>query len=116
MRAVLALALAAVALVAADDPRDGRVAGKPKRCLTLNQSTAFVIERPDLLVYRTGRTLWVSTPRQGCYRLDPLDRIVIEPFGGQLCAGDRFRTIRPSMPIPGGFCRFGPFVPYTTPK
>lgn len=116
MRAALALTLAAAALVAADDPQDGRVAGKPQRCLTLNQSTAFAIEPGNRLVYRTGRKLWVSTPQQGCYRLDPLDRLILEPFGGQLCAGDRFRTIRPEMPIPGGFCRFGPFVPYTTPK
>jgi hypothetical protein len=113
VRAALALATAATLLLGAADPRAGRVAGEPRRCLTLGQSTAFVIERGNLLVYRQGRKLWVSEPQRGCYRLDPLDTLVIEPFGGQLCAGDRFRTIRVGMTIPGGFCRFGPFVPYT---
>lgn len=111
-----ALALAATLLVGAADPREGRVAGPSARCLTTSQTRGFVIERGDLLVYREGRRLWVSRPQGGCQRLHPLDILVIEPSGSQLCAGDRFRTIRPGTNIPSGYCRFGPFVPYTRPK
>ena len=114
--APLALAAAAVLLVGAADPRDGRVAGPPERCLTTSPTRAFVIER-GLIVYREGgRVTWVSTPEEGCHRLHPLDILAVEPFGGQLCAGDRFRTVRPGAPVPSGFCRFGPFVPYTKAK
>ena len=110
-RLVPALA-ALLALGGASDPREGRTAGKPQRCLTTSQTRAFTIEGPDLLVLREGRRRWVTQPQGGCGRLHPLDILVIEPFGSQLCQGDRFRTVRPSTQIPSGFCRFGPFVPY----
>lgn len=116
MRGPAALTVAALLLVGAADPREGRVAGPAKRCLTTSQSRGFVIERGDLLIYREGRRWWVSRPQRGCQRLHPLDILVIEPFGSQLCAGDRFRTIRPGTNIPSGYCRFGPFVPYVKQK
>jgi len=114
MRGALALPAIALALVAAkDDPLAGRVAGKPLRCVDLSRVSGPQITEDGAIIYRrTERTLYVSRPVDHCPSLRPLDTLVVEIYGGQTCAGDRFRTITPPLSIPSAYCRFGPFVPY----
>ena len=93
----------------------GRTAGPAARCISLSATDAPRIVG-ETLIYRAGRTLWVSAARDGCSSLrgDPIT--VVEVNGNQLCAGDRFQTLPRNGVIPGPYCRFGSFVPYTRPK
>jgi hypothetical protein len=123
--AILLAALVLVGCVAgrdADDGADlaealaGRTAGTAHRCIGLTLNTGPHIAG-DALIYRDGRRLWVSQPVGGCPSLrgDPIT--IVEVTGNQLCVNDRFRTVeRGGIGIPGPYCRFGPFVPWTARK
>ena len=126
LAAVAVLALSGCAAASADrgasDAADmaealaGRTAGSAERCIGLTATDGPRIIGESVL-YRDGRRLWVSQPVGGCPSLrgDPIT--IVEVQGSQLCANDRFRTVeRGGIGIPGPYCRFGPFVPYTTPK
>ena len=98
------------------DALKDRVAGQPQRCI---QPTR--IDGPQIigqtLLYREGSRLWRTDPVDGCPSLrgDPI--IIAEVYGGQLCRNDRFRTLqRGGMTIPGPYCRYGDFTPYTRVK
>ena len=94
----------------------GRTAGPAQRCIDASLPGGPQVIG-DALLYREGRRLWVSHAVGGCPSLrgDPIP--IVEVSGGQLCENDRFRTIdRGSIGIPGPYCRFGPFVPYTAAK
>jgi hypothetical protein len=113
-RALLLLAAALPLLAAKDDPFAGRVAGKPERCLNtslLSRSPVILDERT--IYYQQGSRLWRSEPIGSCPALRPMATLVTEIWGGSLCQGDRFRVLDLGMRIPSGYCRFGPFVPYT---
>ena len=93
-----------------------RSAGAARRCISASLPGGPQIIG-DTLLYREGRRLWVSRAVGGCPSLrgDPIP--IIEVFGGLLCENDRFRTVqRGSIGIPGPYCRFGPFTPYTEAK
>lgn len=89
----------------------GRTAGAPQRCIAVPSSDGPQIVGENLL-YREGRTLWVSAAVDGCPSLRGDVIPIVEVQGGQLCANDRFRTVQRGSSIPGPYCRFGPFVPY----
>lgn len=98
------------------DALKDRVAGKSERCI---QPTR--IDGPQIigetLLYREGSRLWRTDVVGGCPSLrgDPI--IIAEVYGGQLCRNDRFRTLqRGGMTIPGPYCRYGDFTPYTRVK
>ncbi|KQN26885.1 hypothetical protein ASE86_06720 [Sphingomonas sp. Leaf33] len=94
------------------DALKGRTAGAPQRCIN-----ASSLEAPriigETLVYRQGGRLFVTRAEGGCPSLggDPL--LITEIYGGNLCRNDRFRTVPRGASIPGPYCRFGDFVPYS---
>jgi hypothetical protein len=45
----------------------------------------------------------------------PMDIVIIDLYGSQMCENDRFRTVSPGTSIPGAFCRLGKFTPYDLP-
>lgn len=97
------------------DTLAGRVAGAPQRCVSVTALGGPQIVG-QTLVYRDGPRLWVNTPADGCPSLrgDPIT--IVEVQGGQVCRNDLFRTVdRGGIGIPGPYCRFGPFIPYTKP-
>lgn len=106
--ALLALALAA----ARDDPLAGRTPGPAADCLSLAR-----VQGPDILDARTilyrqnTRRIWRTEPIRGCPGMRPGDVLIVELHGNRICRDDRFRVRSPDG-LPGGFCRFGPFVPY----
>lgn len=93
----------------------GRTAGTEERCIDLSRADGPQVAGQTLL-YRDGRRLWRTDPIDGCPALahDPI--IVVEAFGSQICRGDRFRTVDRGGGIPGPYCRFGGFTPYTKPR
>ena len=93
----------------------GRTAGPARRCIDPGTANGPRVIG-ESLAYRAGRTLWVSDAVGGCPSLrgDPIT--VVEMYGGQLCANDRFRTIPRGGAIAGPYCRFGPFIPWVKPS
>lgn len=114
-RALAFAALAGVLLTAADrDPLAGRVAGPPQRCINLaaaNDGPSIVDART--ILYRQGPRLYRTGPRGSCPALRPFTTLIVEVFGGQLCANDRFRVLEPGSGIPSATCLFTEFTPYT---
>lgn len=97
------------------DALKGRIAGTPQRCINASNLEAPRIIG-ETLIYRQGSRLFVTRAEDGCPSLagDPL--LVTEVYGSNLCRNDRFRTVPRGASIPGPYCRFGDFVPYSRPK
>ncbi|WP_141395866.1 hypothetical protein [Sphingomonas spermidinifaciens] len=95
---------------------EGRVPGKPARCIDPQTAGGPQLVAPDKLVYRDLNAVWV-TRVEGCPFIDRDSIVIAEVFGGQLCRNDRFRTARRGgIAIPGPFCRYGDFTPYRAPR
>ena len=103
---------------AAKDPLAGRTAGTPVSCVSdsLDSSGPTIIDRHTILYRQSGRRVWVVQPQGECPALAPFNTLVVEKWGSQTCAGDRFRVLEPGAIIPSAFCRFGKFTPYDKPK
>lgn len=96
------------------DAVKGRTAGEPQRCINnTNLDNPRIIG--EAILYRQGNRLWLSQAEGGCVSLrgDPL--LVVEQYGSQLCQNDRFRTVPRGASIPGPYCRFSAFTPYSRP-
>ncbi len=95
---------------------EGRVAGKPVRCLptsTLGQST--VIDK-TAIVYRSGSRLYVNRPRGGADQLSDDEILVTKIYGSQLCNVDKIDLVDRTSRMWSGFVVLGDFVPYTKVK
>ena len=113
-RAGIALFVALASAAAAKDPLAGRTTGEPVRCMDDTFSSGpTIIDRNTILYSGTGRRMWVTHPAGTCRSLEPFTTLIVEKWGSQTCAGDRFRVLEPGTSIPSAYCRFGPFVPYT---
>lgn len=91
---------------------EGRVAGKPVKCLsntTLDNST---IIDGTAIVYRSGSKLYVNRPRSGADQLDDDDILLTKLYGSQLCNVDKVDLIDRSSRMWSGFVLLGDFVPY----
>lgn len=95
---------------------EGRVAGKPERCVDVQRLQGPQPYGGRTLIYNDGSRLWRNDVIGQCPGLwgDPV--IIAEVYGSQLCRNDRFRTVqRGGGNIPSAYCRYGDFVPYTKP-
>ena len=95
---------------------EGRVAGKPVKCLpssTLGQST--VIDK-TAIVYRSGSKLYVNRPRGGADQLSDDEILVTKIYGSQLCNVDKIDLVDRTSRMWSGFVVLGDFVPYTKVK
>ncbi len=90
----------------------GRVAGPPETCVSDHRSRSLQIVDRRTLTYRAGDTLWVNRLAADCPGLRPLNTLIVEKHGSQLCRGDRVRGIEPGSTIPGPMCPLGDFIPY----
>lgn len=91
----------------------GRTAGAAQRCVPIDGTTNLRIAQPGIILYGSGRRIWVNRLGNDCPGMDRMDILVVEPQGSQYCRGDRVRTVKPISNIPGPVCLFGDFVPYT---
>ena len=115
---VLAGATAATAKSAAENEAklarmlEGRTAGEPVSCISaLNSNRMEVIEHVGI-VYDAGRTIYVARPNDPD-SLGRNDIVVIERYGGQLCATDVIRTVDRYQGFTTGAVFLDNFVPYT---
>ncbi|MCP3733093.1 hypothetical protein M9978_22050 [Sphingomonas sp. MG17] len=91
---------------------EGRVAGKPVKCLTNHTlQNATVIDR-TAIVYRVGSKLYVNRPTSGADRLDDDDILVTTLYGSQLCNIDKIDLVDRGSRMWSGFVLLGEFVPY----
>ena len=118
MKRLALVALLPLALTAAkSDPLAGRIAGPPQQCINPSSTTNAAIADEGMVVWReSGRRWWVARPIGPCPSLRPMNTLIIERWGSQLCRNDRFRVLTPGQAIASAPCRFGDFVPYTRAK
>ncbi|MBD3730890.1 MAG: hypothetical protein IE933_14415 [Sphingomonadales bacterium] len=92
---------------------EGREAGEPRSCIATFDSNSLQIIDKTALVYRSGKTIWVSRPADPD-SLDDSDILVIKRFSGsQLCKLDMLHTVSRTGGFYTGNVMLGDFVPYT---
>lgn len=91
---------------------EGRVAGEPRKCISLSHSPSTQIIDQTAIVYRIGNTLWVNRPRSGAESLDEDDILVTRTIGSQLCSIDSVQLHDRSGYFWRGFVSLGDFIPY----
>jgi hypothetical protein len=91
----------------------GRTAGTPTDCISASNSDGpQIIDNRTILYRQVGRTVWRNDLEAACPSLAPMNTIIIELHGGQICRHDRFRVLEPGSTIPSGYCMMGKFTPY----
>jgi hypothetical protein len=91
---------------------EGRVEGKPTRCLHNLRFTSSRIIDGTAIIYESGGTLWVNRPRGGARSLDQWDVLVTRQFSSELCSGDVVQLYDTSSRMQTGAVFLGEFVPY----
>jgi len=91
---------------------EGRVAGKPVKCINQGRTDRLQVIDETALVYDAGKTIYVARPRDP-KTLDDSDILVIKRFGGQLCANDMIHTVDRFDHFLTGIVFLDEFVPYT---
>ena len=95
---------------------EGRIAGKPVDCVPNARLNGPEIIDEKTLIYReSGRRIWRNDLIGQCPGLRPMDTLIVDVFGSQLCRNDHFRALTPGTRIPGAICRLGSFTPYDKP-
>ena len=91
---------------------EGRVAGKPVKCLSTHSMDNSTVIDKTAIVYRSGSKLYVNRPRSGAEQLDDDDILLTKLYGSQLCNVDKVDLIDRSSRMWSGFVLLGDFVPY----
>jgi hypothetical protein len=91
----------------------GRTPGAPQRCVPTQLTGAMRIGGPGVVLYGSGRTIWVNRLASPCPGMSRMNSLIVEPFGSQYCRGDRVRNVEPTSGIASPSCLLGDFVPYT---
>jgi hypothetical protein len=96
---------------------EGKVAGKPRDCISLNEANGNEIFR-DAILYRAGRNKYFLADAPGCGSArGSNDYILVQNvFGSQLCRGDLIRLVERTGGFTAGACSIRGFTPYTKPK
>ena len=90
-----------------------RKAGAPVDCINSTTNDGPQIIDKQTVIYRQGQRVWVNKLTAECPGLTPFNTMLVELHGSQICRNDQFRIIEPGSSIPGAFCRFGKFTPYS---
>lgn len=91
---------------------EGRTAGEPVNCISALRSNRIEVIEHVGIVYDAGSTIYVARPTDP-RQLGRDDIVVIDRFGGQLCANDVIRTIDRYQGYTTGAVFLEDFVPYT---
>lgn len=95
---------------------EGYTAGKPSSCVSMTPSMDSTQIEGIGIVYKRGRTLYVSRFEGGCPSLDAFHSIVTRTPSTQLCRGDVAQIVDLTNGIGSGSCMFGNFTPYEKAK
>jgi hypothetical protein len=100
------------------DALEGRVAGKPQRCISNFPQVEVQVIDDWTILYDEGSTIYVQNPRGGCTGLGSGARTLVTRQVGtsQICDGDINETVDLVSRTGGAPCVFGPFIPYTKPS
>src|SRR5690349_3554797 len=88
---------------------EGRVAGKPQRCINLSSLYDTQVIDKTTIVYRIGNTYYVNQVRSGASALNQDDIVVTHSFGSQLCEMDTVKMVDRYGGGLRGFAILGPF-------
>lgn len=90
----------------------GRFSGRPASCVPIEQIQSIRVSDadPHVLLYGSGRTIWVN--RLGACGFNQDDVLVTHPFGSSYCRGDIVRSFDRFSRIPGPACVLNDWVPY----
>ena len=122
-RLTLAAALAVIAAAPLAMPNiaelQGRVRGKPQRCLGMPAGSSFATADadPHILIYDDGKTVWANRLDASC-NFDPGETIIADSPAAYYCHGDFVRqgSSRVELNPFGRRCALGNFVPYEITK
>lgn len=97
---------------------DGKVAGNPIRCLPTYRARDMLAIDEQTILFRDGRTTYVSRMNGGCSGLGSSGYTLITKTvgGSDLCGGDIAQVADTASRMVVGSCTFGDFVPYTRPR
>lgn len=96
---------------------DGRVAGEPVDCISLNLIHSSQIFDGTAIVYEgSGGKLYVNRPESGASSLDSDVILLTKTHSSQLCSIDTVRLLDRGSRFERGFVGLGKFVPYTKPR
>src|SRR5215213_3923548 len=88
----------------------GMTAQETRSCVSIAQGQSLTILDDGLVGYRSGRTTWVNRLPAQCAGMHPLNTLVVEVHGSQICRGDHIRVIQHPLTIPGPNCLLGDFT------
>lgn len=91
---------------------EGRVAGAPVDCITVNRIRGTRIIPDTAIVYEVGNVLYVNRPRAGARSLEEMDTLISRPFSNRLCSVDTIQLYDMSARMTHGVVFLGEFVPY----
>ena len=91
---------------------EGRVAGAPVDCISLNRVRSSQIIDETAILYEIGDTIYVNRPRAGSRSLDRWDILVTRTFNTRLCSIDAVRLYDSASRFQTGTVFLGEFVPY----
>ena len=91
---------------------EGRTAGEPVSCISALHSNRMEVIEHVGIVYDAGNTIYVARPNNPD-SLGRNDIVVIQRYGGQLCANDVIRTVDRYQGFTTGAVFLDNFVPYT---
>ena len=97
---------------------EGRVAGKPVKCIMNRNVRDSDIIEGTAIVYKTNGNgvFYVNRPAIGGESLHDDDILITRTFTNQLCNLDTARLVARGSLIDRGFVSLGEFVPYTKPR
>jgi hypothetical protein len=96
---------------------EGRVAGKPTKCIRLSDIQGSTIIDDTAIVYHMpGNELFVNRPRGGASHLREDDILLTKTYGGDLCSPEIVNLLDRTSSFPHGFVSLGQFVPYAKVK
>lgn len=114
--ALVGLLTLGAAAPAKDDPFAGRTMVATATCIdAFDRSNMRILDDRTIVYQAVGRRLWRNDLPERCPGLDRDPLLIVEQFGSQLCANDRFRAQDRLSNIPGPYCRLGKFTAWDKP-
>lgn len=98
-----------------DKRLEGRTAGEPQSCISMNEQRNMTVISDDILIFgsrRNAKTIYVNKPYGGCRNAANSILSYSRPTSS-LCKGEIIKLIDSASRIEMGSCAFGDFVPYT---
>lgn len=91
---------------------DGRVAGEPVDCISLNRVRSSQVIDDEAIIFDAGSTIYVNRPRAGQDALDDQTTLIARPSASRLCSIDVMQVYDHALRTRTGVVFLGEFIPY----